>query len=78
MGLAQPVTLIQVVVVERLLEISFGKGTGSSTMKCFTCSEPRHRQSECKKDGKRALFAETNEGDNNDIVIEELPVFNDE
>ncbi|GJW39249.1 putative reverse transcriptase domain-containing protein [Tanacetum coccineum] len=32
------------------------KGVGSSCLKCFNCGEPGHRQSECKKDGKRHLF----------------------
>ncbi|PWA56672.1 reverse transcriptase domain-containing protein [Artemisia annua] len=34
------------------------KGVGSSTLKCFNCGEPGHRQSECKKAGKRHLFAD--------------------
>ena len=56
----------------------FGKGAGSRTMKCFAYSEPRHRQSKCKKAGKRTLFAETNDDDNIDVVIKEQPIFNDE
>ncbi|GJX82564.1 putative reverse transcriptase domain-containing protein, partial [Tanacetum coccineum] len=32
------------------------KGVGSSGLKCFNCGEPGHRQSECKKVGKRHLF----------------------
>ncbi|GKB56220.1 reverse transcriptase domain-containing protein [Tanacetum coccineum] len=32
------------------------KGVGSSGLKCFNCGEPGHRQSECKKAGKRHLF----------------------
>ncbi|PWA86469.1 reverse transcriptase domain-containing protein [Artemisia annua] len=34
------------------------KGVGSSSLKCFNCGEPGHRQSECKKAGKRHLFAD--------------------
>ncbi|GKB47908.1 putative nucleotidyltransferase, ribonuclease H [Tanacetum coccineum] len=33
------------------------RASGSSRLKCFNCGEPGHRQSECKKAGKRHLFA---------------------
>ncbi|GKB63113.1 reverse transcriptase domain-containing protein, partial [Tanacetum coccineum] len=32
------------------------RASGSSRLKCFNCGEPGHRQSECKKAGKRHLF----------------------
>ncbi|GJY69258.1 putative nucleotidyltransferase, ribonuclease H [Tanacetum coccineum] len=38
------------------------KASGSSGLKCFKCGEPGHRQSECKKAGKKHLFADP-EGD---------------
>nr|GEX71966.1 hypothetical protein [Tanacetum cinerariifolium] len=39
------------------------KATGSSGLKCFKCGEPSHRQSECKKAGKRYLFADPENND---------------
>ncbi|GJW19099.1 putative nucleotidyltransferase, ribonuclease H [Tanacetum coccineum] len=41
---------------------------GTSGLKCFNCGEPGHRQSECKKAGKRHLFSDL-EGD--DAAYEE-------
>ncbi|GJR75541.1 putative nucleotidyltransferase, ribonuclease H [Tanacetum coccineum] len=38
------------------------RASGSSGLKCFNCGEPGHRQSKCKKAGKRHLFADP-EGD---------------
>ncbi|GJS94328.1 putative nucleotidyltransferase, ribonuclease H [Tanacetum coccineum] len=56
------------------------KGVGSSGLKCFNCGEPGHRQSECKKAGKRHLFADEEWEDNGlaDNDYEEPPVFDDE
>ncbi|GKC02542.1 reverse transcriptase domain-containing protein, partial [Tanacetum coccineum] len=34
------------------------RASSSSGLKCFNCSEPGHRQSECKKAGKKHLFAD--------------------
>ncbi|GKB75352.1 putative nucleotidyltransferase, ribonuclease H, partial [Tanacetum coccineum] len=45
------------------------RASGSSGLKCFNCGEPGHRQSECKKAGKRHLFADP-EGDD-DAAYEE-------
>ncbi|GJU93251.1 putative reverse transcriptase domain-containing protein [Tanacetum coccineum] len=41
--------------------------TGSSGLKYFNCSEPGHRQSECKKAGKRHLFVDP-EDDDDDVA----------
>ncbi|GJS89136.1 putative nucleotidyltransferase, ribonuclease H [Tanacetum coccineum] len=56
------------------------KGVESSGLKCFNCGEPGHRQSECKKAGKRHLFANEEWEDNGlaDNDYEEPPVFDDE
>ncbi|GJY12766.1 putative nucleotidyltransferase, ribonuclease H [Tanacetum coccineum] len=56
------------------------KGVGSSGLKCFNCGEPGHRQSECKKAGKRHLFVDEEWEDNGlaDNDYEEHPVFDDE
>ncbi|GJY95271.1 putative nucleotidyltransferase, ribonuclease H [Tanacetum coccineum] len=56
------------------------KGVGSSGLKCFNCGEPGHRQSECKKAGKRHLFVDEEWEDNGlaDNDYEESPVFDDE
>ncbi|KAI9157827.1 hypothetical protein LWI28_028681 [Acer negundo] len=43
--------------------------------KCFNCGEVGHRQSECKKLGKRVLFAETEGGDEDDVFVGEEPHF---
>nr|KAJ0227009.1 hypothetical protein LSAT_V11C100042370 [Lactuca sativa] len=40
--------------------------TVSSSLKCFSCGETGHRQSECKKVGKRHLFAEQDDWQNDD------------
>ncbi|GJY79710.1 reverse transcriptase domain-containing protein [Tanacetum coccineum] len=45
------------------------RASGSSGLKCFNCGEPGHRRSECKKAGKRHLFADP-EGDD-DVAYEE-------
>ncbi|GKA88519.1 putative nucleotidyltransferase, ribonuclease H [Tanacetum coccineum] len=55
------------------------RASGSSGLKCFNCGEPGHRQSECKKAGKRHLFADP-EGDD-DAAYEEYKealVYDDE
>ncbi|GJZ42323.1 putative nucleotidyltransferase, ribonuclease H [Tanacetum coccineum] len=48
---------------------SVSRASGSSGLKCFNCGEPGHRELECKKAGKRHLFADP-EGDN-DAAYEE-------
>ncbi|GJW91386.1 putative nucleotidyltransferase, ribonuclease H [Tanacetum coccineum] len=55
------------------------RASGSSGLKCFNCGEPGHRQSECKKAGKRHLFADL-EGDDDAAYEEheEAPVYNEE
>ncbi|GJU47342.1 putative reverse transcriptase domain-containing protein [Tanacetum coccineum] len=55
------------------------KASGSSGLKCFNCGKPGHRQSECKKPGKRHLFADP-EGDD-DAAYEkykEAPIYDEE
>lgn len=61
------------------------KGVGSSSLKCFNCGEPGHRQSECKKAGKRHLFADPDGNmytwEVDDVVddsYKEPPVFDDD
>ncbi|GJU49514.1 putative reverse transcriptase domain-containing protein, partial [Tanacetum coccineum] len=56
------------------------KGVGSSGLKCFNCGEPGHRQSKCKKAGKRHLFIDEEWEDNGvaDDDYEEPPVFDDD
>ncbi|GKB42763.1 putative reverse transcriptase domain-containing protein [Tanacetum coccineum] len=44
------------------------RASGTSGLKCFNCGEPGHRQSKCKKAGKRHLFSDL-EGD--DAAYEE-------
>ncbi|KAH7568724.1 hypothetical protein JRO89_XS06G0037300 [Xanthoceras sorbifolium] len=46
--------------------------------KCFNCGEVGHRQSECKKLGKRVLFTETDEGNADDAVIRGEPQFDED
>ncbi|GKC36081.1 putative reverse transcriptase domain-containing protein, partial [Tanacetum coccineum] len=56
------------------------KGVESSGLKCFNCGEPGYRQSECKKAGKRHLFA-NEEWEDNGVAndnYEEPPVFHDD
>ncbi|GKC77928.1 putative nucleotidyltransferase, ribonuclease H, partial [Tanacetum coccineum] len=55
------------------------RASGSSGLKCFNCGEPGHRQSECKKAGKRHLFADP-EGDDDAAYeeYEEAPVYDEE
>ncbi|GJU37443.1 reverse transcriptase domain-containing protein [Tanacetum coccineum] len=53
------------------------KGVESSGLKCFNCGEPGYRQSECKKAGKRHLFA-NEEWEDNGVAndnYEEPPYF---
>ncbi|GKA01706.1 putative nucleotidyltransferase, ribonuclease H [Tanacetum coccineum] len=38
--------------------VPVSRESGSSGLKCFNCGEPDHRQSECKKAGKRHLFVD--------------------
>ncbi|GKF32645.1 putative reverse transcriptase domain-containing protein [Tanacetum coccineum] len=60
--------------------ILVSKGVGSSGLKCFNYGEPGHRQSECKKAGKRHLFIDEECKDNGvaDDDYEEPPVFDDD
>ncbi|GKB29890.1 reverse transcriptase domain-containing protein [Tanacetum coccineum] len=54
---------------------------GGSSLKCFNCGEPGHRQSECKKAGKRTLFAKLEEWEDNGVAnddFEEALVFDDD
>ncbi|GJV73932.1 reverse transcriptase domain-containing protein, partial [Tanacetum coccineum] len=55
---------------------SVSKGVGSSGLECFNCGEPGHRQSKCKKAGKRHLFVDEEWEDNGlaDNDYEEHPV----
>lgn len=54
--------------------------TVSSSLKCFSCGETGHRQSECKKVGKRHLFAEQDDWQNDDAGenYEDPPVYDEE
>ncbi|GKB45091.1 putative reverse transcriptase domain-containing protein [Tanacetum coccineum] len=56
------------------------KGVGSSGLKCFNYGEPGHRQSKCKKDGKRHLFVDKEWEDNSvaDDDYKEPLVFDDD
>ncbi|GKF72509.1 putative reverse transcriptase domain-containing protein, partial [Tanacetum coccineum] len=56
------------------------KEVGSNGLKCFNCGEPGHRQSECKKAGKRHLFADEEWEDEGvvDDEYEEPLVFDDD
>nr|GEX15743.1 hypothetical protein [Tanacetum cinerariifolium] len=42
---------------------SVSKGVGGSNLKCFNCGEPGHRQSECQAAGKKTLFIDMEEND---------------
>ncbi|GJT76593.1 putative reverse transcriptase domain-containing protein [Tanacetum coccineum] len=53
------------------------RASGSSRLKCFNYGEPGHRQSECKKAGKRHLFA-NHEGDDAAYEEYEEALFYDE
>ncbi|EEF32842.1 conserved hypothetical protein [Ricinus communis] len=55
-----------------------GTSSSNSTLKCFRCCEIGHRQSECKKADKRALFVDTYDGDEEDVIIVGQPIFDDE
>ncbi|KAB5512641.1 hypothetical protein DKX38_029669 [Salix brachista] len=46
--------------------------------KCFNCGEVGHRQSDCKRLGKRTLFTETNEEHNEDTIITGDPIFDED
>nr|GEX52334.1 hypothetical protein [Tanacetum cinerariifolium] len=56
------------------------KATSSSRLKCFNSGEPGHRQWECKKAGKRHLFSDPEDNDD-DVTYgdyEATPVYDDE
>ncbi|GJY06304.1 putative reverse transcriptase domain-containing protein [Tanacetum coccineum] len=61
------------------------KASGSSGLKYFNCGEPSHRQSKCKKSGKKHLFADP-EGDDDAsyeeyeeaLVYDEEPEYGEE
>nr|GEV00955.1 hypothetical protein [Tanacetum cinerariifolium] len=56
------------------------KAAGSNGLKCFNCGEHGHRQSECKKVGKRHLFVDPEDNDD-DVAYDDYegpPIFNDE
>ncbi|GJS66622.1 reverse transcriptase domain-containing protein [Tanacetum coccineum] len=55
--------------------------SGGSGLKCFNCGEPGHRQSECKKARKKALFVEPGEWEDYGVAndnYEGAPVFDDD
>nr|GEZ56338.1 reverse transcriptase domain-containing protein [Tanacetum cinerariifolium] len=62
------------------------KATGSSGLKCFNYGERGHRQSECKKAGKRHLFVDPKNNDDDVAygdyeaasVYDEEPEYEDE
>ncbi|GKE89907.1 putative reverse transcriptase domain-containing protein, partial [Tanacetum coccineum] len=56
------------------------KGVRTSGLKCFNFGEPGHRQSECKKAGKRHLFVDEEWEDNGvaDDDYKEPLVFDDD
>ncbi|KAJ8619599.1 hypothetical protein MRB53_028128 [Persea americana] len=51
--------------------------TINSGIKCFGSGETGHRRSECKKTGKRALFADTDDDKEDDAYVGEEPAFDD-
>ncbi|GJS37661.1 putative nucleotidyltransferase, ribonuclease H [Tanacetum coccineum] len=55
------------------------RASDSSGLKCFNCGEPGHRQLECKKAGKRHLFADA-KGDDDAAYeeYEEAPVYDED
>ncbi|GKC44456.1 reverse transcriptase domain-containing protein [Tanacetum coccineum] len=57
------------------------KPGGGSGLKCFNCGETGHRRSECKKAGKRTLFAEPEEWEDDGVAnynYKEALVFDDD
>nr|KAJ0225478.1 hypothetical protein LSAT_V11C100042380 [Lactuca sativa] len=54
--------------------------TVSSSLKCYSCGEKGHRQSECKKVGKRHLFVEQDDWQNDDAGenYKDPPVYDEE
>ena len=53
------------------------KASSSNGIRCFTCSEVGHRQAECRKNGKKVMFVETDEQDDgeNDADLTSDPIF---
>ncbi|KAL5785331.1 hypothetical protein ACOSQ2_007723 [Xanthoceras sorbifolium] len=49
-----------------------------SGLRCFSCGEVRHRQSECKKLGKKVMFVETDEGEDGDTDMGAEPQFDED
>ncbi|KAJ8628162.1 hypothetical protein MRB53_021469 [Persea americana] len=43
--------------------------TINSGIKCFGCGETGYRRSECMKTGKKALFADTDDGEEDDAYM---------
>ncbi|GJZ94044.1 putative nucleotidyltransferase, ribonuclease H [Tanacetum coccineum] len=54
------------------------RASGSSGLKCFNCGKPGHRQSECKKAGKKHLFSEPEGDDASYEEYEEALVYDEE
>ncbi|GJY58175.1 putative reverse transcriptase domain-containing protein [Tanacetum coccineum] len=54
------------------------RASGTSGLKCFNCGEPGHRQSECKKVGKRHLFSDLEGDDAAYEEYEEAPIYDEE
>ncbi|GJX32580.1 putative nucleotidyltransferase, ribonuclease H [Tanacetum coccineum] len=55
------------------------RASGSSGLKCFNCGKPGLRQSECKKAGKRHVFANSKGSDDAAYEeYEEAPVYDEE
>ncbi|GJR44815.1 putative reverse transcriptase domain-containing protein [Tanacetum coccineum] len=54
------------------------RASSTSRLKCFNCDEPGHRQSECKKAGKRHLFSDLEGDDAAYEEYEEAPIYDEE
>ncbi|GJR74594.1 putative reverse transcriptase domain-containing protein [Tanacetum coccineum] len=54
------------------------RASGTSGLKCFNYGEPGHRQSECKKAGKRHLFSDLEGDDAAYEEYEEAPIYDEE
>nr|GEV94334.1 hypothetical protein [Tanacetum cinerariifolium] len=83
-NLFDPVTLSDTKVVSGNTG-PVSKGVGGSNLKCFNCGEPGHRQSECQAAGKKTLFIDMEEDDeeasgeyDKTLIYDEEPKYEEE
>ena len=55
--------------------ITLTNRANTSGVRCFGCGETGHRQADCKNQGKKTLFVDPDDYEEEDVYMGEEPVF---